>query len=71
MRALTEQLTLAPPQLADRIESLFRLEPTAAADELGRLVAETRALVAKELPDLDLPLRFPPGARQRPWGEEL
>jgi hypothetical protein len=67
MRALIAKMELAPPQLADRLEALFRLEPEPAAVELGRLVEETRALVAGELPDLELPLRFPPGTRQRPW----
>jgi hypothetical protein len=60
-------MALAPSQLADRLESLFRLEPEAAADEIGRLIDETRALVAAELPDLELPLPFPPGTRQQPW----
>ncbi len=43
------------------------LEPDAAADQLGRLINETRALVMAELPDLQLPLPFPPGTRQQPW----
>jgi predicted nucleotidyltransferase len=66
-RAFAAKLALAPPDLADRVESLFRLPAAAAADELGRLVLETRALVARELPDLDLPLRRPPGTRIEPW----
>ena len=66
-RALVAKLTLAPPQLADRLESLFRLPAAEAADELGRLVVETRELVRRELPDLELPLRRPPGERIRPW----
>ncbi len=67
MRALTAKMQLAPPRLADRLESLFTLAPELASAELGRLVTETRALVAAELPDLDLPLRFSPGTRQQPW----
>jgi predicted nucleotidyltransferase len=66
-RSLIAKMALAPPQLADRLESLFRLEPEAAADELGRLINETRALVAAELPGVELPLPFPPGTRQQPW----
>ena len=66
-RALIAQMPLAPPRLADRLESLRRLEPDAAADQLGQLIAETRALVTAELPDLELPLPFPPGTRQQPW----
>jgi len=67
MRALIAKMNLAPPQLADRLESLFRLEPDQAAAELGRLVEEARALVSSELPEVELPLRFPPGTRQQAW----
>lgn len=67
LRNLTRQMSLSPPNLAERLESLFELPPAQAADELGQLVTETRELVAVELPDLDLPMRFPPGTRQRPW----
>jgi hypothetical protein len=69
MRALIDQMEIAPPHLADRLESLFRLEPREAAEELERLVEETGVLVAGELPALELPspLRLPPKARQRPW----
>jgi hypothetical protein len=66
-RELVAKMPLAPPSLAERIESLFRLPPEAAAGELAVLVEETRELVAKEFPDLDLPLPFPPEARQQPW----
>jgi Nucleotidyltransferase domain len=66
-RALVAKLAVAPPELAGRVESLFRLPPAEAADAFGLLVAETRDLVARELPDLDLPLRRPPGARLEPW----
>jgi predicted nucleotidyltransferase len=66
-RTLIARMALAPPQLADRLESLCRLERDAAADQLGRLINDTRALVAAELPDLKLPLPFPPGTRQQPW----
>jgi Nucleotidyltransferase domain len=66
-RTLIARMALAPPHLADRLESLCRLEPDAAADQLGRLINETRALVMAELPDLQLPLPFPPGTRQQPW----
>lgn len=67
LRRLISRMQLSPPDLADRLESLFRLEPKQAAAELERLVDETRALVAAELADVDLALRFPPGARQRSW----
>jgi hypothetical protein len=71
MRALVAQMKVAPPQLVERIESLFRIEPAAAAEELGRLVDETRALVAAELPDLELPLRFRPERASGPGARDL
>ncbi|TML84352.1 MAG: nucleotidyltransferase domain-containing protein [Actinobacteria bacterium] len=67
MRAMIGKMELAPVGLADRVESLFDLEPSAAAGQLGRLVEETRALVLRELPDLDLPLPHPPGTQKEPW----
>jgi hypothetical protein len=66
-RAFVEKLTVKPPDLADRVESLFRLPAAEAAAELGRLVVETRELVLRELPDAELPLRRPPGVRVQPW----
>jgi Nucleotidyltransferase domain len=65
MRKLVARMRLAPPDLANRLERLFDLEE--AGQELERLVAETQALVAAELPDLELRLRQPVGARREPW----
>jgi predicted nucleotidyltransferase len=67
MREFVAKMTIAPASLAERIESLFRSSPEAAASTLAVLVEETRSLVAEEFPDLDLPLPFPPEARQQPW----
>jgi predicted nucleotidyltransferase len=67
MRTLVGRMRLAPPDLANRIERLLELDGEGAAHELERLVAETRALVAAELPDLELRLRLPVGARREPW----
>jgi predicted nucleotidyltransferase len=67
LRALVAKFEHAPPDLATRLESLFRLPPPVAADELGALVEETRAFVSRELPDLELPLGRPPGTRAEPW----
>jgi hypothetical protein len=69
-RRLVAKLELAPPDLAGRLERLVHLAPADAADELGRLVVETRDLVSRELPDLELPLRRPPGTRAEPWQTE-
>jgi hypothetical protein len=68
MRKLIGRMPLAPPDLADRLERLFDLEDEEAANELERLVEETQALVAAELPDLELRLRQPVGTRRLPWG---
>jgi hypothetical protein len=46
LRKLVERLDEVPPGLAERLESLFLLEPRAAAEELQRLVDETDALLA-------------------------
>jgi hypothetical protein len=46
-RKLVARLADSPPELADRLESLFRLEPGAAAVELERLVDETRAILSR------------------------
>ena len=60
-------MSLAPPDLADRLEGLFELDGEEAACALERLVEETQALVAAELPDLELRLRRPVGDRREPW----
>ena len=68
-RAFLEQLTVAPPRFADRLESLFTLPPAEAIAELGALVLETQAIVQRELPGVDVTLRRPPGGAQvEPWG---
>jgi hypothetical protein len=66
-RDFVAKMELAPPLLADRIEALFRLAPQEAAQGFGGLIEETRQLVGRELPDLELPLPLPPGMRQKPW----
>jgi hypothetical protein len=63
---LVAKLEVAPPNLAERLESLFRLPPAEAAEELGRLVLEVR-----ELSDVELPLRRPPGTKLEPWSVEI
>jgi predicted nucleotidyltransferase len=66
-RDFVAKMELAPPSLADRIEGLFRLAPEDAAESFGALVEETRQLVLRDLPDLELSLPFPPGTQQQPW----
>jgi len=66
MRKLVGRMRLAPPDLADRLERLVA-DGEGAVRELDRLIAETQALVVTELPDLELRLRQPVGARREPW----
>jgi hypothetical protein len=47
-RKLTDRLRVAPPDLADRLESLFTLPPEASAQELERLTDETRAILEEQ-----------------------
>jgi len=70
-RAYVASMKIAPARLAERLESLFRLDPGSAAAELGRLVEETAALVEEELPGFDVELRFPPGTAQQPWSSDI
>jgi hypothetical protein len=67
LRRYTAQMAVRPGGLAERLESLFRLDPEAAATELERLIGETAAIVAAELPDVDLRMPFAPGTRQTQW----
>lgn len=67
-----ERLEIAPPGLADRLESMFVADARAATAELGQLVAQTRALVLERFPGVALPLEWggnatPPGSREAPW----
>jgi predicted nucleotidyltransferase len=63
---LVAGFAVAPADLKARLDALPGLPPREAADQLGALAAETRALVLAEMPDLELPFRFPPGSRQQP-----
>jgi hypothetical protein len=64
------ELDLAPPRLAERVESLVLGDYEAAVRELESLVSETQELVRRELPDVDVSLRRAPGAREQPWRAE-
>ena len=63
---LVARFAVAPDRLKARLDALPGLPPREAAEELGALAAETRSLVLAELPELELPFRFPPGSRQQP-----
>lgn len=52
-RAFFDSLPIAPPNLADRIETLFGPDRRTAVEEAERLVRETLALVRTHMPDVD------------------
>ena len=60
-------MTIAPSNLADRLEALVSLEIATAIAELDALVAETQTLLVEHMPDFDASLRRGPGTREIPW----
>ena len=54
LHRLADKLPLAPPQLAARIEALLAAPPRAAFDALHALEGEVHALVAAQMPEVDL-----------------
>ncbi|TMK60664.1 MAG: nucleotidyltransferase domain-containing protein [Actinobacteria bacterium] len=66
-REFVAQMTIAPSNLADRLEALVSLEIATAIAELEALVAETQALLVEHMPDFDASLRRGPGTREIPW----
>lgn len=68
MRQLIAELTLAPTDLATRVEHALISPMPVAALELERLVDETLSLAEQSLPTVDVtPLRRNVGRRLRPW----
>jgi hypothetical protein len=67
LRAFVDQLEAAPPNLADRLESLFAASPGDAISELETLVAEVQALLRTHMPDVDADLARGPGTRECAW----
>ena len=60
-------LPLAPPELAERLEALFR-EPREAPERLEALVAETVDLVRQHMPAVDrTSAQASLGQRRSPW----
>jgi len=52
-RAFIDSLAIAPPRLADRLEALWDGPPLDGAERLRELLADTVALVERELPEVD------------------
>lgn len=68
MRRFIEQLQIAPPNLAERLENIFRADGETAIAQLETLVGETVALVEQHLPQIDTSrVRRRLGQRQQPW----
>jgi predicted nucleotidyltransferase len=65
-REATEKLAIAPPRLYERLVVLASGPPDEAVLELESLVGETRELVAEHVPDAEIALTAPLGARQEP-----
>ena len=69
MSRLLGQLTLAPPDLGPRLESLFRLEMNEALPALEQLVTEVVELVETHQTSADTArIRSRLGWRRAPWG---
>jgi hypothetical protein len=68
MRSFIAKMTVAPANLAERLESLFQPVRRAAADELERLVSDTLSLVSQHMPEVDTtrPRRYL-GRRLEAW----
>jgi hypothetical protein len=63
-----KQLQIAPHNLAERLEDLFKLEYQAAVEELERLVEETVGLVETQMPEIDTShVRRDLGRRRATW----
>jgi hypothetical protein len=68
MRRFVEQMSIAPKNVADRIESLFHAAPDAAAVRLEALVQKTLDLVDIHMPQVDTSLaKRRLGWRKQPW----
>jgi len=66
--AFIARMTIAPENLASRLEALFRADPRAAGEQLEALVRETLDRVEQHMPEVDLTsARRRLGWRQTPW----
>lgn len=52
LKRLIGELTIAPPNLAQRVQTIFRAEPLTAVNELGKLVVDVCNLVEHHAPGL-------------------
>jgi hypothetical protein len=59
-RAHAERMAIKPERLADRLDALANAAPSVAAEELMGLVEDTKAIVASEMPEVDVNIRWRP-----------
>ena len=55
-----DAMAIKPERLADRVDTVANAAPSIAAEELGRLVEDTKAIVAKEMPGVDTDVPWQP-----------
>jgi len=68
MHRFVGQMQIAPPKMAERLESLFTLDSRAAIRELEALVGDTVSLVEQHMSQIDTTrVRNRLGQRQQPW----
>lgn len=68
MGYFVKQMSIAPTNLTERLESLFCADPHVAASQIEQLVQETLALVETYMPQVDTSsVRRRLGWRQQPW----
>jgi hypothetical protein len=53
-------MNVKPDRLAERLDHVANAPPSEAAEELRMLVEETKAIVKRELPDLDVDAPWQP-----------
>ena len=68
MRHFIASLPTTPPNLAERLEAVVGADERQAIEVLEALVQEILELLQLHMPEANISaLRYPPGARQRPW----
>ena len=55
-----DQMSFKPDRLAERLDVVANAPPSEAAEELHRLVEETKAIVREQLPDVDVEVSWRP-----------
>jgi len=59
-RSHVDRMSLRPERLAERLDAVANAEPSLAADELKKLVEETRAIVRAQLPEVPVEVAWRP-----------